>query len=208
MRTEHNFFWWMVVARGLWAVFVGCAVFVLPDMMRPFLLMPIAMAAAIAWLAIYGIGDGLLVFASSFLHTSRVGGNALRLQALFATAIGLLLITALYNQVELKWFLSLASLQAFSFAFAELFVATHANNRRVSHWNYAGAVIAGVCGIAYAVARLFAAHLADWQITAMVFSFLLALGIAECATGLRMLYAERPPVVNANSLSSTAARPR
>ena len=115
------------LTRGLVALLAGSAILIVPDMARTILLLPIAIAVAVAGLAGYGVFDSALIFVSSFMAlTSRVK-VALRLQGLIGVTIGLLLLSVVYNQVRLEWFLSLAALQALTAGIGETVVARHSH---------------------------------------------------------------------------------
>lgn len=199
MKRDMDF-WITVLARGLVALLAGSAILIVPDMARTILLLPIAVAVAIAGLAGYGVFDSALIFVSSFMvQTARVK-LVLRVPGLMGLTIGLLLLSVVYNQVQLAWFLSLAALQALGAGIAETVVARHATNRALSHWNYAAAAIAFVFAAVYGFIRVrMADELTPRALSWTVYMYLLAFGIAQCLTAARMLYADHQTMVAAPS---------
>ena len=169
-------FWVTVLTRGLVALLAGSAILIVPDMARTILLLPIAIAVAVAGLAGYGVFDSALIFVSSFMAlTSRVK-VALRLQGLIGVTIGLLLLSVVYNQVRLEWF-GLAALQALTAGIGETVVARHTTSRAVSHWNYAAAVVAFVFAAVYGLIRIrWAEDLTPRELSWAIDTYLLAFG--------------------------------
>jgi undecaprenyl pyrophosphate phosphatase UppP len=193
-------FWMTVLARGLVALLAGSAILIVPDMARTILLLPIAVAVAVAGLAGYGIFDSALIFISSFMAQTTNAKIALRVQGLIGVAIGLLLLSVLYNQVRLEWFLSLAALQALTAGFGETVVARHTTNRAASHWNYSAAVIAFISAAVYGFIRIrWAEDLTPRALSWAVYMYLLAFGIAQCLTAARMLYTDREALSSSSS---------
>jgi len=191
MKRDADF-WITVLTRGLIALLAGSAILIIPDMARTILLLPIAIAMGVAGLAGYGVFDSTLIFISSFMaQTSRVK-TALRVQGLIGVTIGLLLLSVVYNQVRLEWFLSLAALQAFTAGIGETVVARHTTSRAANHWNYAAAVVAFVFAALYGLIRIrWAADLTPRELSWAIYMYLLAFGIAQCLTAARMLYEDR-----------------
>lgn len=185
-------FWVTMVARGLVALLAGSAILIVPDMARTILLLPIAVAVAIAGLAGYGVFDSALIFISSFMAETAKVRIALRIQGLIGVLIGLLLLSVVYNQVRLEWFLGLAALQALTAGVAEMVVARHSVNPSITHWNYAASVVAFAFAAVYAAIRIWwAEDLTPRALSWTVYTYLLAFGIAQCLTAARMLYADR-----------------
>lgn len=196
MKRDADF-WLTVLARGLVALLAGSAILIVPDMARTILLLPIAVAVAVAGLAAYGVFDSALIFVSSFMALSSKVKIVLRLQGLMGVTIGLLLLSVLYTQVRLEWFLSLAALQALTAGIGETVVARHTTSRAVNHWNYAAAVVAFVFAAGYGFIRVrLADDLTPRQLSWTVYMYLLAFGIAQCLTSARMLYADREVLMN------------
>jgi hypothetical protein len=157
---------------------------------------------AVAGLAGYGVFDSALIFVSSFMVESAAVKIALRVQGLTGVSIGLLLLSVVYNQVRLEWFLSLAAIQALSAGIGEAVVAKHTRNRAASRWNYAAAVIAFVFAAVYGFVRIrLAGELTPRALSWTVYMYLLAFGIAQCLTAARMLYADRQALSAAPSLN-------
>ena len=194
-------FWITVLARGLVALLAGSAILIIPDMMKTILLLPIAVAAAVAGLAAYGVFDSVLIFISSFMAQTSKVRIALRLQGLIGVTIGLLLLSVVYNRVQLDWFLTLAALQALSAGIGETIVARHTTNPGVSYWNYAAATIAFIFAATYGFIRIkWAENLTPRGLSWTVYMYLLAFGIAQCLTAARMLYADRQALPTASSV--------
>jgi hypothetical protein len=129
---------------------------------------------------------------------------ALRFQGFVGVGIGLLLLSVVYDHVQLKWFLSLAAIQALCAAVAETVVARHTTDRSVGRWNYSTAAIAFVFFILYVYLRIHADDLTPRGLSWSLYAYLVALGIAECITAARMLYANEHSSMRR---LSTAARP-
>lgn len=184
-------FWFTTLFRGFIALLAGSAIIVIPDMARTLLLLPIAMAMAILGLAAYGVLDSTLIFVSSFMVETQTARIALRVQGLVGAAVGILLLTIVFERVELEWFLTLAALQALSMGIGEILVARHETQRAVSIWNYSAAAIAIGFGSVYLILRIvYAASLTQREVSWLVYAYLIALGIAQCVTAARMIYAD------------------
>lgn len=184
-------FWFATLVRGFVALITGSMILVVPDMARTLLLLPMAVTVAILGLAAYGVLDSVLIFVSSYMVNNPRASLALRIQGTVGITIGVLLLSVVFDRVRLEWFLSLAALQAFSLAVGEVVIAKHQRNRAVSAWNYAAAVTAGIFACLYLVVRVkFAASLAYRDLSWLVYAYLLVLGIAQCLTAARMIYAD------------------
>ena len=188
MRQDFHF-WLTILARGFVALVAGSAILIVPDLARTLLLLPIALAVAITGLAAYGVVDSVLVFVSSFMIKLSAATVALRFQGFVGVGIGLLLLSVVYDHVQLKWFLSLAAIQALCAGVAETIVARHTTDRSIGRWNYSTAAIAFVFAILYVYLRIHADDLTPRQLSWSLYAYLVALGIAECITAARMLYA-------------------
>ncbi len=192
-------FWMTVMARGFVALLTGSAILIVPDLARTILLLPIALAVAITGLAAYGVIDSVLVFVSSFMIKLVRAKIALRVQGFVGVTVGLLLLSVVYDHVQLKWFLSLVAIQALCMAVAETVVARHATDRPVGRWNYSTAVIAVVFFALYVYLRIHADSLTPRTLSWSLYAYLVALGIAECITAARMLYANDDALVRGSS---------
>lgn len=185
-------FWFTVLARGLVALIAGSAILIVPDMAKTILLLPIAVSVAITGLAAYGIFDSALILVSSVMSETPRVRSALIIQGLLGITIGVLLLSVAFHRVQLKWFLSLAAMQALFAGIGEWVVAKHANSRSVSLWNYAACGIALVFSVVYAVLRIGAEKvLSPASLSWAVYVYLLAFGISQCMTAARMLYPHR-----------------
>jgi uncharacterized membrane protein HdeD (DUF308 family) len=189
-RDMH--FWLIVLIRGLISLLAGCFILVIPDMARTLLLLPIAVVISVLGLAMYGTIDSVLILISSFMTESRIPRAILLGQGAIGISIGVLLLTVVFEQVRLEWFLSLAAVQALCAGIGEVSLARHSQAQSISRWNYAAASVAFLAGVAYMVVRLkFAETLNQNQISWLVYGYLVAFGIAQCMTAARMLYADR-----------------
>jgi hypothetical protein len=161
-------------------------------MARTLLLLPIAVVISVLGLAMYGTIDSVLILISSFMTESRIPRAILLGQGAIGISIGVLLLTVVFEQVRLEWFLSLAAVQALCAGIGEVSLARHSQAQSISRWNYAAASVAFLAGVAYMVVRLkFAETLNQNQISWLVYGYLVAFGIAQCMTAARMLYADR-----------------
>jgi hypothetical protein len=191
MRRDLHF-WMVMLMRGFIALLAGSFVLIIPDMARTLLLLPIAVVISILGLATYGVIDSTLVLISSFMTQSSRARAVLLTQGTTGIVIGVLLLSVVFEQVKLEWFLSLAALQALSTGVGELVVAKHAVTRGVSIWNYTAGVVAIASSLLYATVRIgFSYALQQREISWLVYAYLLAFGIAECLTAARMIYADR-----------------
>jgi len=188
MRQDLHF-WLTIMARGFVALLTGSAILIVPDLARTILLLPIALAVAITGLAAYGVVDSVLVFVSSFMVESARARIALLVQGCVGMVVGLLLLSVVYDHVQLKWFLSLAAAQALCAGVAETVVARHAGDRPIGRWNYTTAAIAFAFSVLYGYLRVQADALTPRTLSWSVYAYLVAFGIAECITAARMLYA-------------------
>lgn len=184
-------FWFTTLVRGLVALLASSAIIVVPDMARTLLLLPIAVVMAILGLAVYGVLDSALIFVSSFMAASLPGRIALRIQGVIGATVGVLLLTVVFERVQLEWFLTLAALQALSIGIGEIVVARHEKQREASLWNYSAAVVAMSFGLAYLVVRFgYLARLTHSEVAWLIYAYLVTLGIAQCITAARMIYGD------------------
>lgn len=185
-------FWIATMIRGGLALLTGSAVLVIPDMARTLLLLPFAVALSILCLAAYGVLDSTIVFVTSYMTESPLARTALRLQGTLGVLVGVLLFAVIYDQVRLHWFLYLIAFQALLTSVAEFIVARHAFTTATSSWNFAAAAVAFVSFLAYGLAAtLFINRLTPREIAWLIYGYLLALGLAQCITAARMLYADQ-----------------
>jgi len=203
---QYLHFWLTILARGFVALLAGSAILIVPDLARTILLLPIALAVAITGLAFYGVVDSVLVFVSSFMIKLSAATVALRLQGFVGVGIGILLLSVVYDHVQLKWFLSLAAIQALCAAIAETVVAKHTKDRSVGRWNYSTAAIAFVFFVLYVYLRIHADDLSPRRLSWSLYAYLVAFGIAECITAARMLYANEHSVMGRLAAAEPTAR--
>lgn len=74
--------------RGALALAVGSTVFVVPDMSKTILLLPLAIVGSIFLLGIYGVLDSAIVYVTSFFVDPVIPKIALRLQGMAGVPIG------------------------------------------------------------------------------------------------------------------------
>jgi hypothetical protein len=197
-------FWVATMIRGALALLAGSAVIVIPDMARTLLLLPFAVALSILCLAAYGVLDSAIIFVTSFMTASPLARTALRMQGSLGVLVGVLLFAVIYDQVRLHWFLYLIAFQALLTAGAEFLVARHAFTHSTSSWNFAAAAVAFVFFCAYGLAAtLFVNGLTPREIAWLIYGYLLGLGLAQCLTAARMLYADRLQVKQPASFVGT-----
>lgn len=189
--TKDIHFWFTTLIRGIVALIAGSAIMVIPDMASTLLLLPIAVTMAILGLAAYGVFDSTLIFISSFMASSPLARTALRIQGVIGATVGVLLLSVVFDQVRLEWFISLVAIQALSLAVGEFVVARHEAQHSTSLWNYTASAIALFFGVAYLFIRLvYIAELTHRQISWLVYAYLVTLGIAQSITSARMIYAD------------------
>lgn len=189
-------FWYTTLIRGFIALIAGSAIIFIPEMAHTILLLPIAVGVAVVGLATYGVLDSTLIFISSFMAASRPARVALRIQGVVGASVGLLLLSIVFERVQLEWFLSLAAVQAFSLCVGEFIVARHERRRATSSWNYAASAIAFLFACAYVTVRVrYADGLTYADLSWLVYAYLVALGIAQALTAARMIYADYRPSV-------------
>ena len=135
--SKYENFWIVTILRGVLAILIGSAIFVVPDMARTLLFLPFAVAFVILSLVVYGIVDSVLVFVTSFFLSLRLARFALRLQSAVCLGIGILFCSILFNWIRLEWFLYLIALQAFTTAYAEVTIARHTSAKLGSRCSYA-----------------------------------------------------------------------
>lgn len=187
-------FWFTTLFRGFIALLAGSGILVIPDMARTILLLPFAITFAVVGLAAYGIVDSTMIFVSSFMVESSRTRLALRIQGILGIAVGALLLFVVSDRVQLAWFLSLAALQALGVAGGEFVVAHHEHRRSITVWNYAGATVATCFGLTYLVIRFkYLEHLTYRDVSWLIYAYLVVLGIAQCLTAARVIYADYHP---------------
>jgi hypothetical protein len=188
---NDEYFWWTTLARGFLALTAGSAILVIPDTARTFLSLPIAVVVAIFGLAVYGVLDSVLLFVTSYMAASRAAKIALRVQGSIGVTVGILLIWAFSDYVQISWFLIFIVIQSLSTAIAEFLVARHSRITVDSRWNFAAAAVAFVFCCSYSYVLFFhLAQLVPREVSWLVFGYLLAFGIAQCLTAARMLYSD------------------
>jgi hypothetical protein len=189
MRKSRTY-WTANFVRGIVALIVGGAILFFPDMTQSDLLLPIAVVASILGLALYVAIDSAIILFTSYTIPWRLSKLGLRIQGFTGIAIGLVLLSAIYSNVQLQWFLYLASAQILATAIAEFVVARHAASHAISIWNYAAATVALTCGISFwFIAMKYGAFLTPHEITEIIFGYLITFGIVQCGNSMRMLYA-------------------
>lgn len=188
MRSKRPY-WVAALARGIVALIWGSAIFFVPEMAKSLLLLPIAVETAILGLAFYGVVDSSIVLLTSYAVPSRMSRIALRIQGFTGFIIGLVLLSAIYSQVQLQWFLYFATVQTLATAVAEFVVARHASSHAISIWSYSAALIALLCGVSYwFIAMRYGAYLTTQAMTELIFGYLIAFGASQCLNASRMLY--------------------
>jgi uncharacterized membrane protein HdeD (DUF308 family) len=133
----------------------------------------------------------VLVFITSYMTRSRGAKIALRVQGVIGITLGILLYRVFFIQVRLQWFLLLIAIQALSTAVAEGVVSHHSQTLATSRWNLVAAGIAFGFSLAYTyILVTLGAQMETYEITWMVFAYLITFGLAESITAARMLYAD------------------
>jgi hypothetical protein len=190
----HNYenFWVITLVRGILAILIGSAVLVVPGMTRTFLFLPFAVAFVILSLAMYGVADSVLVFATSFFAALRPARGMLRLQSACGVVIGVLFCSIFFDRIHLDWFLYLIGAQALATAYAEFSIARHTSRKHGPSWSYAVASIALLCAVGYLfVAARAPGNLTPHGIAILAYAYLAAFGVAQSLMAGRMLALER-----------------
>ena len=185
---RHVHFWFTTLARGFIALFVGSAIWFVPDMAGSLLLLPMALAFSVLALAAYGVVDSSLVLLSSTMSRSKRVAMALRAQGVLGMVVGVLLFAVVYERVRLEWFFVLAGVQALCLGVTEVVVAQHTQSHAKTVWNYGAAAVAFCFGCVYLLLRFFADGLSSRDICSLIFGYVLAFGFFQVVTALRMLY--------------------
>lgn len=187
----YGHFWVATLIRGAVALLFGCAAIMVPDMASTFLLRPLAIAVAVLFLASYGILDSAIVSVTSFMLPPGAGRIASRVYGVVGVTIGVTLYFAVYDRVQLHWYLYLIAAQAFSIAVSDFFVARHTSRKHGSPLAYAGCIAAAVAAIVYfVIAARSGNNLSAATSAWMIFLYLLVFGMVELLLGGRMLYQE------------------
>ena len=186
----HNYenFWVITLVRGILAILIGSAILVVPDMTRTLLFLPLGVAVVILSLAMYGVADSVLVFATSFFKVLRPARTVLWLQSACGVLIGVLFCSIYFDRIELDWFLYLIGAQALATAYAEFTLARHTSRQHGSRWSYVAASIALLCAIGYVIVAARASEsLTAREITVLAYAYLAAFGVAQSLMAGRML---------------------
>jgi len=185
-----NRLWKATLMRGMLALAVGSAVFVVPDMSKTILLLPLAIVGSIFYLGIYGMLDSAIIYVTSSFVDPVIPKNALRLQGMAGSLIGLTILLYGIHLEEFHYFLYLIAFQALCTSVAEFIVARHAIDHRKSVWNYTASAIAFAFMLIYAVIGFSMAEtLTYYDLTWLIYAYLFAFGSAEFATAVTMLSA-------------------
>jgi len=198
--TKHEDFWIATILRGVLAILIGSGILIVPDLARTILFLPFALAFIILSLAVYGVADSVLVFATSFFTELGRVETVLRLQSAFGVAIGALFCSIIFDQIRLEWFLYLIAIQAFATSCAEFMIARHTSREHGSSWCYVASAIALLCAAAYTViASVAPANLSPREIALFAYAYLAVFGVAQTLMATRMLVLERHSVQNAHA---------
>lgn len=199
--NRYEDFWIVTILRGLLAILIGSGILVLPDMAGTLLFLPFAFAITVLSLAVYGVLDSILVFATSFFTSLQPARTALRLQSACGVVIGVLFCSILVERIHLEWFLYLIALQAFATACSEFVIARHTSRKHGARRSYAAACIALLCAIAYVIAASIAPdNLSYRQIALLAYAYLVAFGVSQTLMATAMLHLEH----RANALKHLA----
>jgi uncharacterized membrane protein HdeD (DUF308 family) len=188
---KHENFWIATILRGVLAILIGSGILIVPDLARTILFLPFALAFVILSLAVYGVADSILVFATSFFTELGRVKSVLRLQSAFGVVIGGLFCSILFDRIHLEWFLYLIAFQAFATSSAEFIIARHTSREHGSRWCYVASAIALVCAATYAVVAAAAqATLSPREIALLAYAYLAVFGVAQTLMATRMLVLE------------------
>lgn len=183
--SKERTYWLLTLARGFTAILTGCGIFALPEIARAILLLPIS----VGLFAVYGVVDGALLIGASYATTVSAMKSSHCAHGLASMTMGVLLLSFLFEHADLKWFLSLAALQAAISACTEAILVKHARTRKIRSWDCTAAFIAGLFALAYVYVRLSLSHALTYQQVAwIVYAFLIAFGMAQCVNAARMLF--------------------
>lgn len=182
-------FWWITIARGFLAILTSFAVVAIPDAVRTLFLLPLAVTYSVLVLAIYGILDSALVWIASFNTDALWPRTAQRLQSMLGICFGTLLITVVFEHMQLLWFFYLMGFQLLAVAIGELFTASHLSKHHRSAWARSAGWLATIGGIFLLVmATVYGPSLTYRLIAWVLYFYLLAFGFLQCSIGAVMLY--------------------
>jgi|SRR5271168_1071741 len=185
----YSEYWGATMIRGFIAIIISTGILFIPEMAATILLLPFAIAISILCLAAYGVIDSAIIFTTSFMIPGqKPGRQALRIQGICGAIIGILLFAAVYDHVELRWFLYLAAIQAAGLAVTEFLVAKGTSKHHGSKWCYASAIIAAVSAIAL---LSFGRDLSPRELAWLIYGYLGIFGFNLFILSARMLFAER-----------------
>lgn len=182
-------FWWITIARGFLAILTSFAVVAIPDAVRMLFLLPLAVMYSVLVLAVYGILDSTLVWIASFNTDALWPRIAQRLQSLLGLCCGTLLITVVFEHMQLLWFFYLMGFQLLAVAIGELFTASHLSKHHRASWARSAGWLAATGGLVLLVmATVYAPSLTYRLIGWVLYFYLLAFGLLQCSIGALMLY--------------------
>ncbi|HEY1212312.1 MAG TPA: hypothetical protein VGE93_01645 [Bryobacteraceae bacterium] len=182
-------FGWITIARGVLAILTSLAIVAVPDAVRTLFLLPLAVAYSIVALAVYGILDSTLVWIASFNTDALWPRIAQRFQSFLGICSGTLLLTVLFEHMQLLWFFYLMGFQLLTIAIGELVTASHLSKHHHSTWARLTGWLAAVGGLLLIVLAASYAQALTYRLIAWVLYFyLLAFGLLQCGIGALMLY--------------------
>ena len=184
-------FWFIALARGILALAIGSAVLIIPDMARSILLLPMAVTFSTLMLAVYGVLDSTLVFASSLMSRSKQATTVLQVQGALGFLVGMMFFIVIYERVKPEWFLLLAAIQAFCAGAVEIAVAQYMKRRERTMWSFGAAVIAFCFSATYLLLFKFSDDLPLSTLFKYVYVYLLSFGSFQCITAFESLEGPR-----------------
>jgi hypothetical protein len=145
-------YWASTMFRGSAAILAGTGVLFLPHMVSSELRDPLAPSLAVLCLAAFGVIDGVVLMrASRSAPDTHTRPSVLWAHGLSGAVIGIVLLAMLLGQMELRWFLALASLQALMEAGSAMVLAAGSAPARRARSCRVSAGISAVCAIALVV---------------------------------------------------------
>lgn len=148
-------YWASTMFRGSAAILAGTGVLFLPHMVSSELRGPLAPSLAMLCLAAFGVIDGVVLMrASRYAPDTHTRPSVLWVHGFSGAVIGVVLLGMVFCQMELRWFLALASLQALMETGSALALAPGAASKRFARICKSSAAVSALCAAVLAVSSM------------------------------------------------------